>query len=239
MQNAALPRICLVLESEEESGSDNLIDLLKLSEEYIGKPDCLFCLDSGCLDYEQLWITSSLRGVAMVDLKVECGTSGYHSGEVGGIVPETFRIVRALLDRIDDPKTGKVVEEFQSALPDWKVKEAHEVVASQQKQLYEKFPLQEGVQVMNQDNLAEMYLDNVWRPNLSITGGGGLPDFKKAGNVIRAQTTVRCSLRISPVMDSEEAKEKLVSILTTDVPYDAKVTILGSNGGDGFCMKVL
>lgn len=52
MQNAPLPRICLVLESEEESGSDNLIDLLKLSEEYIGKPDCLFCMDSGCLDYE-------------------------------------------------------------------------------------------------------------------------------------------------------------------------------------------
>ena len=66
----------------------------------------------------------------MVDLKVECGTSGYHSGEVGGIVPETFRIVRALLDRIDDPQTGKVVEVFQSDLPDWKVKEAHEVVAS-------------------------------------------------------------------------------------------------------------
>jgi hypothetical protein len=46
-----LPRICLVLETEEESGSDNLINLLKLSEKYIGKPDCLFCMDSGALDY--------------------------------------------------------------------------------------------------------------------------------------------------------------------------------------------
>jgi len=108
MQNAPLPRICLVLESEEESGSDNLISLLKLSEEYIGKPDCLFCMDSGCLDYKKLWITSSLRGVVKIDLKVECGITAYHSGEVGGIVPETFRIVRALLDRIDDPKTSKV-----------------------------------------------------------------------------------------------------------------------------------
>ena len=57
----------------------------------------------------------------MVDLKVECSTSGYHSGEVGGIVPETFRIIRALLDRIDDTKTGRVVEVFQSPLPEWKL----------------------------------------------------------------------------------------------------------------------
>jgi len=84
-----------------------------------------------------------------------------------------------------------------------------------------------------------MYLDNVWRPNLSITGAGGLPEINRAGNVIRAQTTVRCSLRISPVMDSEEAKDNLIKILTTDVPYNAKVTILGTTRGDGFCMKLL
>jgi acetylornithine deacetylase/succinyl-diaminopimelate desuccinylase-like protein len=102
LRNAPLPRICLVLETEEESGSPNLIKLLGLSEVFIGKPDCLFCMDSGCLDYERLWVTSSLRGVAMVDLEVEAAKGGYHSGEVGGIVPETFRIVRALLDRLDD-----------------------------------------------------------------------------------------------------------------------------------------
>jgi len=102
LRNAPLPRICLVLETEEESGSPNLIKLLGLSEDFIGKPDCLFCMDSGCLDYERLWVTSSLRGVAMVDLEVEAAKGGYHSGEVGGIVPETFRIVRALLDRLDD-----------------------------------------------------------------------------------------------------------------------------------------
>ena len=65
-----MPRICLVLETEEESGSANLIDLLKLSEEYVGKPDCLFCMDSGIMDYEHLWVTSSLRGSVLVDFKV-------------------------------------------------------------------------------------------------------------------------------------------------------------------------
>ena len=65
-----MPRICVVLETEEESGSDSLVSLLEESKEYVGEPDFMFCLDSGCLDYERLWITSSLRGVMIVDLEV-------------------------------------------------------------------------------------------------------------------------------------------------------------------------
>ena len=95
-----------MLETEEESGSPNLIGLLEIAKDYIGNPDYLFCLDSGAFDYSQLWLTSSLRGISLVDLTVSAGKGGYHSGEVGGIVPETFRVVRNLLDRIDDSKTG-------------------------------------------------------------------------------------------------------------------------------------
>ena len=65
-------------------------------------------MDSGCIDYDQLWLTSSLRGVAIVDIEIKHGLNGYHSGEVGGIVPETFRILRMLLDRLDDSKNGTV-----------------------------------------------------------------------------------------------------------------------------------
>ena len=108
MQGAKMPRCVLVLETEEESGSDFLIDLLDAASEYTGKPDVLICLDSGTLDYNQLWITSSLRGVAMVDVTVACGENAYHSGQAGGIVPETFTVVRALLDRFDDAETGDV-----------------------------------------------------------------------------------------------------------------------------------
>lgn len=102
----------MVLETEEESGSENLVRLLGIAKEFIGTPDFCFCMDSGAFDYNKLWCTSSLRGISEVTLKVEFGKSGYHSGEVGGIIPETFRIVRALLDRVDDSATGRVAEEF-------------------------------------------------------------------------------------------------------------------------------
>jgi len=126
-QGVPMPRVVMVLETEEESGSDDLIALLKAAEPLIQEPDCCFCMDSGCLDYKQLWVTSSLRGCAMVDVQVECAKGGYHSGEVGGIVPETFRVLRVLLDRLDDVETGKVASEFQPELPEWKVNEAKEL----------------------------------------------------------------------------------------------------------------
>lgn len=114
MQGVKHPRIALVLETEEESGSPNLIDLLNIAKDYIGNPDYLFCLDSGAFDYNQLWLTSSLRGVTLCDVTVSAGKGGYHSGEVGGIVPETFRVMRDLLNRLDDPKTGKVMPELET-----------------------------------------------------------------------------------------------------------------------------
>ena len=44
-----------------------------------------------------------------------------------------------------------------------------------------------------------MYLENVWRANLSITGCDGLPPVSMAGNVVRSSTSVRLSMRLSPI----------------------------------------
>jgi acetylornithine deacetylase/succinyl-diaminopimelate desuccinylase-like protein len=62
-----------VLETEEESSSPNLVALLKEAAPITGNPDYLICMDSGVLDYERLWLTSSLRGIVMLDFTVEFG----------------------------------------------------------------------------------------------------------------------------------------------------------------------
>jgi acetylornithine deacetylase/succinyl-diaminopimelate desuccinylase-like protein len=199
-QGVSVPRCVMVLETEEESGSPNLIKLLTLAKEEIGTPDFCFCMDSGAFDYNQMWVTSSLRGICMIDMTVECGKSGYHSGEVGGIVPETFRVVRELLSRLDDPKTGKVIAEFETELPPYAFDEAKMMAAKGPDAMYKKYHVHEGVQYLSEDNLEEMYLNNTWRANLAITGASGLPDVSVAGNVIRSSTTVRCSMRLPPNM---------------------------------------
>ena len=238
-QGVKMPRIALVLETEEESGSPNLIPLLKIATESIGKPDACFCMDSGAFDYNQLWMTSSLRGICILDMTVQCGKDAYHSGEVGGIVPETFRIVRQLLDRLDNSETGEVCPELLVETPDWKQKEAEYMVSISGKEMYEKYAVAEGAQYVNQDDLVKMYLGNNWQGNLSITGAGGLPPIMMAGNAVRASTSVRVSMRLSPIMDPARAEAIMKEKLTTNVPYNAKVTLSAGHAGAGWCMKVL
>lgn len=237
VQGHAHPRCVMVLETEEESGSPSLLFLLEQAKDVIGVPDVMLCLDSGAFDYEQLWITSSLRGICILDVTVEGPKGGYHSGETGGVIPETFRVMRSLLNRIDNVETGEICEELRVEVPDWKMEEAKFMAEKAGDSMYKKYNLVEGVKCMSEDNLAEMYLNNVWRANLSITGAQGLPDLPIAGNVVRASTSLRLSCRLPPTMVPSKAEEIMIKKLTTDVPYNCKVTVKGGHAGFGWCAK--
>jgi acetylornithine deacetylase/succinyl-diaminopimelate desuccinylase-like protein len=180
-----------------------------------------------------------LRGICIIDLTVEIGTNAYHSGEVGGIVPETFRVVRQLLDRIDDPVTGKPMSELETELPQWKNDEAEFMVKLAGDDMCKKYSIVEGARYCSQDDLKEMYLNNQWRANLSITGADGLPPIAMAGNAVRASTSVRLSMRLPPNMDPAKAQAAMEKKLTEDVPYGAKVTLKTGHSGSGWCMSVL
>ena len=103
--------------------------------------------------------------------------------------------------------------------------------------MYKKYRIHDGVEVMSQNDLAEMYLNNTWRPNMSITGADGLPPCAKAGNVCRQNTRLKLSMRIAPNADATAARAVLQKKLTEDVPYNCKVTVTGDHNGQGWCMK--
>lgn len=96
--------------------------------------------------------------------------------------------------------------------------------------------MQPGVKFCT-DDMEKIYLDNTWRANLSVTGAGGLPPYDKAGNVVRADTSLRLSMRLPPNMDGKKATEIIKEKLTKDVPHNAVVEIKGAHAGNGWCMK--
>jgi len=197
-----MPRIVLVLETEEESGSPNLLHLLDMASEVIGTPDVCFCMDSGAFDYEQMWMTSSLRGIVILDMTVQVGIDGYHSGEVGGVVPETFRIVRTLLDRLDSSETGQVISDLNVEVPAWKEEECKEIVKLAGENLFKKYKIVDGASWCNQTDPHKIYMQNTWEANMSITGAGNLPPIESAGNVVRNKTSVRISMRLPPTQNA-------------------------------------
>ena len=217
-------RCIIIIEACEESGSYDLPAYIDALADRIGKPDLVICLDSGCGNYDQLWCTTSLRGLVGGELTVEILSEGVHSGDASGIVPSTFRILRQLLDRIEDAETGQIrAGEFTATIPDKRKQQAGIAADVLGDLVYKKFPFVDtGMPVNTRPD--ELILNRTWRPALSITGAGGLPAIVDAGNVLRAQTSVKISLRLPPVVDAIIATEKLKALLESGPPYGARVT---------------
>ena len=225
LQTQQLPRArCVVIiEACEESGSYDLPFYIDELNDRIGRPDLVICLDSGCGNYDQLWCTTSLRGLVGGELTVEVLNEGVHSGDASGVVPSSFRIIRQLLDRVEQVSDGRITAaEFNAEIPQQRITQAGQAADILQGQTYSRFPFVDGMQAVSVDP-KELILNRTWRPALSITGASGLPDAGNAGNVLRPHTTLKLSMRLPPTCEAGRAAAKLKALLETDPPYGARV----------------
>jgi acetylornithine deacetylase/succinyl-diaminopimelate desuccinylase-like protein len=217
----------VIIEATEESGSPDLPYYIQRLMPRIGTPSLVVCLDSGCGDYDHLWSTTSLRGLVMGDLEVSLIDEGVHSGSASGIVPSSFRVIRQLLSRIEDERTGEIlVPELVANIPAQRKRQAEGVAKVLGNTIWEEFPFHPGVRPVT-DNLVEQILNRTWRPTLSITGAGGMPALADAGNVSRPMTALRISIRIPPTIDPKKAFEAVKKTLLAEPPYNARVKFEG------------
>jgi acetylornithine deacetylase/succinyl-diaminopimelate desuccinylase-like protein len=224
-QQAPHARCVVLIEACEESGSYDLPAYVDHLAARIGKPSLVVCLDSGCANYEQLWCTTSLRGLAGGNLTVRVLGEGVHSGDASGIVPSSFRLLRQLLSRIEDENTGRIVlDALHVEVPAERVTQAKQAANIVGTAVYDKFPLLPGMVPMA-DDLTELVLNRTWRPALSVTGADGMPALSSAGNVLRPYTAVKLSLRLPPTLDGKRAGDLLKRELERDPPNGAQVTL--------------
>lgn len=226
LQKQALPhaRCVVIIEACEESGSYDLPFYIDHLADRIGTPELIICLDSGCGNYEQLWSTTSLRGLIGGTLTVDVLDDGIHSGDASGIVPSSFRIIRQLLDRLEDPQTGEILDAtFYADIPDKRIEQAQCAAEMMGKSIFKRFPMKKGMQATH-DNPAELILNRSWRPALSYIGADGFPDIESAGNVMRPSTSIKLSMRLPPTCDADVAVKKLEALLVENPPYAAEVS---------------
>jgi acetylornithine deacetylase/succinyl-diaminopimelate desuccinylase-like protein len=235
LEAAGVPhaRCVVTIEACEESGSYDLPPYVAHLAERIGTPSLVIALDSGCANYEQLWSTTSLRGLVGGTLSVEVLTEGVHSGAAGGVVPDSFRIARLLLDRIENPETGRITAaEFNAEIPAPRLKQA-QAAAAALGAVAGKFPFVGSTRPIGADAI-DMILNRTWRPALAIIGADGLPPAGNAGNVLRPRTALKLSLRIPPTCDAQTAGRKLKELMEDEPPYGAQVKFEPNWGADGW-----
>ena len=233
-QKARHSRIVIIVEAGEESGSTDLPAYIDLLSKRIGTPRLIICLDSGCGNYEQLWMTTSLRGSIVGTLTAQVLTEGVHSGDASGIVPSSFRILRLLLDRFEDARTGRVLPEWMHAeIPKHRLDQTRETARILGNEVFDKFPWIDRMQPVSDDPV-ELLLNRTWRPALAITGQTGMPDVVQGGNVLRPLTTLKLSIRLPPTLDATGLDQKLKSLFESDPPYGARVTFEPERGATGW-----
>ncbi|MBT3339976.1 MAG: M20/M25/M40 family metallo-hydrolase [Planctomycetes bacterium] len=227
-------RIAIVIEGCEESGSPDLPFYLEHLGERLGDVSLVICLDSGAGDYERLWSTTSLRGMAAGDLRIDILTEGIHSGDGSGIVPSSFRILRQLLTRIEDEETGRVlVPECGDEIPADREAQAKVVGEILGDDVFECYPFLDGAKAMSSDR-TELVLNRTWRPTVSVTGVDGIPNVAHAGNVLRPYTTVKLSVRLAPTVDGKTATAALKETLEANPPYGSRVSFNPEKSATGW-----
>ncbi len=241
----AIPRARCVglIETSEESGSPDLPAYLKALAPRLGQVRLVAGLDSGCGNYEQLWVTTSLRGLVGGTLSVEILNEGVHSGMASGIVPSSFRIARQLLNRIDDPATGRVlIDQMHVDIPAARLAQAQATGAILGDEVWRAFPwvgcshgAEPGMTAQpTTTDPVDAILARTWRPALSVTGAAGLPGIDAAGNVLRPRTKLKLSMRVPPTIDAALASRLLGELLTRDPPYNARVTFIPDHPASGW-----
>ncbi|MGD9967436.1 MAG: M20/M25/M40 family metallo-hydrolase [Hyphomonadaceae bacterium] len=227
-------RAVVIIEASEESGSPDLPFYMDALARRIGEVSLVVCLDSGCGDYDRLWVTTSLRGLAGGTLRVEVLDEGVHSGDASGIVPSSFRILRQLVARLESADTGEViVEALHAPIPADRQAQARSAAEALGDEVFLKFPFVAGMRPATLER-AELVLNRTWRPALSVTGLAGAPEPGKAGNVLRPFTEAKLSVRLPPTVDAVMASQRMKRILESDPPYGARVSFAYEEPGSGW-----
>jgi acetylornithine deacetylase/succinyl-diaminopimelate desuccinylase-like protein len=223
----------VLIEASEESGSPDLEAHVEALGDRLGSVSLVVCLDSGCGTYDRVWTTTSLRGLAGFALSVRMLTEGVHSG-ASGIVPSTFRVIRQLLSRLEDPDTGEVLlPELHTEIPTERVTQADAAAAVLGDAIWQRFPFAAGAGPVD-GTPVELLLNATWRPAVEIIGADGLPSIEDAGNVLRAVTALNVSVRLPPTCDAQVATAAITAAMTDDPPYGAAVEVDSDWGATGW-----
>ena len=243
-QGIPRPRCVGIIESCEESGSFDLPAYLDVLRPRLGNVGLVVCLDSGAGNYDQLWLTTSLRGMVSGVLKVEILSEGVHSGDSSGLVPSSFRILRQVLDRLEDSRTGELLpESFHCEIPADRIEQTRATAKILGDEVWKRFPwacgADGGATLPTTTDPMQALLNRTWKPTLSVTGADGLPSLQSAGNVLRPYTAFKLSLRLPPLIDGNAAAARLKTLLEDNAPYNAKVTFsadgrVGAQGATGW-----
>ena len=223
-----MPRICCIFEGAEESTETHLIYYFNKLMPILGDNITAFIpLDSGCSDYNHLWMTNTLRGVFDFDVHIETLQNECHYGpEASGIIAENMFLIRKIFDGIIDSTNGEVkLKEFHvDQIPEIIDQQLDKEIKIIGDDYIKNIPLYDGVSPLK-TTVKELLIASRWKPTCNILGIDNCPQIADKGFGIFPSMKVRMSMRLPPGINKDKAIESLKTALSANTYFGAKVSL--------------
>ncbi len=234
--NGKLPvRLTVLLEGEEECGSPSLAELLT-NEKAALAADFVLVADTNMWNFETPAITTSLRGLAAVEVTVKAASRDLHSGLFGGLALNPINaLTRVLGDLQDDQGAIRIPGFYDGVAP---VPEAVRTSWAQlgfdEAAFLGEVGLRHPAGEHGQSPLAQLWA----RPTADINGiyGGYQGDGTKT--VIPAEATAKLTFRLVPGQDPATILDNFERFVTARLPPDAKAEFKRFGAAPGFAMDL-
>ena len=214
----------VLIEGQEECGRGGIEEFVKANAELL-KADVIVISDVGNYSLGVPTLTTSLRGMAALDVEVETLAGAVHSGMFGGPAPDALIALARMIATLHDADgtvavQGLNVDEYNGADYD------ETAYRNDAGVLF-------GVDLIGVGTVAERLYG---RPSINVIGIDA-PAVDGAANVLIPKARARLSVRLTPGQDPAEAQAAVAKHVEAVAPWHVKVKVTPGGVGEGFLAR--
>ncbi|KOX25318.1 MULTISPECIES: dipeptidase [Streptomyces] len=221
--NGGVPvHVKVIAEGSEEQGTGGLERYAEAHPELLAA-DTIVIGDAGNFRVGLPTVTSTLRGMTLLRVKVDTLEGNLHSGQFGGAAPDALAALIRVLDSLR-AEDGSTTVDGLAADSTW------EGLAYDEEQFRRDARVLDGVELIGSGSVA----DRIWaRPAVTVLGID-CPPVVGATPSVQAGARALVSLRVPPGVDAAEATKLLRAHLETRTPWGARVSVEQIGQGQPF-----
>jgi acetylornithine deacetylase/succinyl-diaminopimelate desuccinylase-like protein len=232
MNTNTLPcNIKLMIEGEEEVGSENLGVFVKENKERL-KCDAILISDTGIIANDTPSITTGLRGLSYMEVEVTGPNRDLHSGLYGGAVANPINILCEMISKMKDENNQITIPGFYDNVDELSTEERADIArAPFSLDAYKKaldlsdIHGEEGYTTMERNGI---------RPTLDVNGIWGGYTGEGAKTVIPSKAFAKISMRLVPNQSDAEITDKFTKYFESVAPESVTVKVSPHHGGEPY-----
>lgn len=229
----------LIIEGEEETGSDHLLELLKKYREKL-KADAMILTDAGNYDVGVPALTVSLRGLVAFDVEVRAHKKSMHSGMWGGPVVDPVMALCKMLATVVDSEGRLAIPGIWDEVR--KATFAEEKAMSELPVALPELRAQAGLLpdtkfLPSRDGTVKPFVQ-MWREPAFSINAFEASSRKAAANIINDSAWAHIGVRVVADMDPERTAKLVVEHLKRVAPWGVEVNIKANLGGKAWSTAI-